>query len=403
MPYQYSPLSNKLFVTIAEYNKAFKNIEQTVKPEPRPMLAIIARFMEANSRVSGLVRSAHDAVAGFPWDILPSDPKSTAAIAVAAKMKERFIRAGLHHQFDVIIDGEFFGLTALRQVWNNVDGKMNADVDVVPSTDLYREKNTNGKYEEVFIEDNSTFKTTPIPPDERVQYIISEFNPFKSTRPGFIGGLCRSAIPLTIIKNFNWQDWSQFNEIFGQPFRSAEYKIGASNEDKAVAKEALENFGKNAWALMSENIKFQLHEAAHAGSVAAYETLLENINTELAILINGEANTSELPKQGGSRAAVQTLKLISDDRMWWRLKRVEEIINEQHIAVDYKLNESETDVTMRPHFEFLTNEAEDREANARIVTDLKAANYELDDEEVSAKTGFKVTSAKTPDPVIPQV
>jgi hypothetical protein len=396
MPYKYSALSNKLFATIAEYNKAFKLIEQAASPEPRPMLAIIARFMEANSRVSGLVRSAHDAVSGFPWDILPSDPKNTKAVEVAAQTKERFIRAGLHHQFDVIIDGEFFGLTALRQIWNNINGKMQADIDVVPSTDLYREKNANGKYEVVFINDDSTFKTAPIPPEERLQYILSEFNPFKSTRPGFIGGLCRSAVPLTIIKNFNWQDWSQFTEIFGQPFRSAEYKTGASNEDKAVAKDALENFGKNAWALMSENIKFQLHEAAHAGSVAAYEKLLEKIDAELAILINGEANTSELPKQGGSRAAVMTLKLIADDRMWWRLKRVEEIINEQHITIDYQLNESETDITLRPHFAFITDEAEDRESNARIVSDLRTVNYTLDDEEVSAKTGFKVKSAATP-------
>jgi hypothetical protein len=402
MNYQYAPLSRKLFVTIKEYNKAFRLIELIDQSDPRPMLAIMARFMEANSRVGGLVRSAHDAVTGFPWDIVPSDPENKSAVAVAEATKERFINSGVHHNFDVIMDGEFYGITALRQIWNNINGKMQTDLDVVPSTDLFRKKNDSGKYEVVLIENNdTTFKTIPIPPAERVQYIISEFNPFKSTRPGFIGGILRSAIPLTIIKNFSWQDWSQFVEIFGQPFRTAEYKTGTSNEDKAVAKEALEDFGKNAWALVSEDIKFQLQEAARSGNVTAYENLQKAIDAELDILINGEANTTQLPTQGGSRAALQVMKLITDDRMWWRLKRVEEIINEQHIAVDYKLNESETDLTLRPRFKFLTDESEDREANARIVTDLKAAGYTLNDDEVSEKTGFKVTSAKTTETTSP--
>lgn len=395
MPYQYSPLNKKLFVTIAEYNKAFRLVEAE-QPDPRSMLAIIARFMEANSRVFGLVRNAHDAITGFPWDILPSDPDNTNAVKVAEVIKERFIASGLHHNFDVVIDGEFFGLTALRQVWDTVNRKMQATLDVIASTELYRKKNARGLYEVVLINDEAKFTTREIQSEERQQYILSYFNPFKSTRPGFTGGLCRSAIPLTIIKNFSWQDWATFTEIFGQPFRTAEYKEGTKEEDRAIAKQAMEEFGKNAWALISENIKFQLHEAARSGSVEAYYKLQEAIDAELAILINGEANTSELPDRGGSRAAVQTLKLISDDRMWWRLKRVEEIVNEQHIAVDYRLNESETDTTLRPRFAFITDENEDREANARIVSDLSAAGYELDDAEVSAKTGFTVRSGRLP-------
>lgn len=395
MLYQYPPLKKKLFVTINEYNRAFRFAE-TPEPgrDPRPMLAIIARFMEANTRISGLVRSAHDAIVGFPWDILPSDPKSEAAKKVAGEMKERFIASKLHHKFHVIIDGEFFGLTALRQVWTTVNGKMLARISVVPSTDLYRQKNADGIYEYALINNEAKFSATTIATEELQQYIFSEFNPFESTRPEFLGGLCRSAIPLTIIKNFNWQDWAQFTELFAQPFRTAEYKEGTKDEDQEKVWKALEDFGRNSYALFPENIKFQLHEAARQGTVAAYEKLLDKIDAELAILIKGEANTQELPEHGGSRAAVQILKLISDDRMWWRLKRVEQIINEQYIAVDYRLNESETDIALRPRFEFITEEREDREANARIVNDLTAAGFELDDAEVSQKTGFTVRKTR---------
>lgn len=390
MPYIYQPLQDKLFVTIAEYNKAFKLIEQKTNFDPRPMLAIIARFMEANSRISGLVRTAHDAVTSFDWNILPANNSNEAA-EIAAQMKQRFLRTGVHHYFDVIMDGEFYGLTAIRQQWQSDNSWWSASLSIVPVTRLCKIADADGVFRVALIDDDQRkFSATIIPPEELVQYIISDFNPFRSTRPEYLGGLIRSAIPLTIIKNFSWQDWALFTELFGQPFRVGEYKTGASEEDKAAAKQALEQFGRNAWALVSENIKFQLVEAARAGNVSAYETLMEKIDAELAILINGTASTQELPDRGGSRAAVQTLKLISDDRMWWRMKRLEQIVNEQHIAVDYHLNVNTQDFSMLPRFVFCIDEREDREANARIVSELTNAGYTLDDAEVSQKTGFTV-------------
>jgi phage gp29-like protein len=394
MKYSYAPLSRKLFVDILEYNAAYRAAESP-SPDPRAMLAIIARFAEANTRIGGLIINAHDAISGFPWDITPSDPNNAQAVTVAAATKERFVRAGMHHNFDVMIDAEFFGMTGLRQVWNSIDGKWQASISVVPTTDLYRQKNGDGIFEPCLIDDNAMFKATPIAPEERNKYVICDFNPHKSTRPEFIGGLVRGAIPLTIIRQFNWEDWSLFTELFSQPFRKAEYKEGTSDKDKAVAKKALKEFGRNAWALVSENIKFDLMEAAHTGSVAAYEKLLEKVDAELEILIKGEASTAKLPESGGSRAALQVMKLIGDDRMWARLNRLQETINEQHIAVDYSLNESTTDISLRPHFEFTTNENEDNESNARIIADLDPY-YEFDDAEVSKKVGFKVKHRTTP-------
>lgn len=388
--YQYQPLQNKLFVTIDEYNKAFRLIEAKKNFDPRPMLAIIARFMEANSRISGLVRIAHDAVTSFDWTILPSN-ETTEAKTIADTMKRRFIHSGVHHYFDVILDGEFFGLTALRQQWSVGDNNQwSASLSIVPTTQLCKLLAADGSYRVALIDHATNFSASIVPAEELQQYIISEFNPFRATRPDYLGGLIRSAIPLTIIKNFSWQDWALFTELFGQPFRVAEYKTGTSENDKAAAKQALEQFGRNAWALVSENIKFQLVEAARAGNVTAYESLMEKIDAELAILINGNASTQELPDRGGSRAAVQTLKLISDDRMWWRLKRLEQIINEQYMMTDYTLNVSTNDFSLLPRFAFITDEYQDREANARIVSELTNAGYVLDDAQVSEKTGFTV-------------
>ncbi|MBP8975097.1 MAG: DUF935 family protein [Bacteroidetes bacterium] len=390
MPYQYTPLKSKLFVSIAEYNKAYKLAElEEPYTDPRPLLAIIARFMEVNNRVSGLVRAAHDAILGFPWDVVPSDSTNERAVDIARQIKDRIVQSHLHHHFDVIIDGEFYGLTALRQIWQAQNNIWIPILDIIPTTELYHKRNKDGIYTYAFILDDPKFVTRSLSDEENAKYIFSYFNPYKATRPNYFGGLIRSAIPLTIIKNFSWQDWSQFVELFAQPFRTAAYSDGATEGDKAAARKALEEFGRNSWALFSDRIKFEIHEAATNGnSASAYERILDKIDAELAILINGEANTQELPNSGGSRAAVQTLKLVSDDRMWQRILRLENIINEQYIAVDYKLNISAEDTSLCPKFKILTDEKEDYETNARIINELKSAGVPLLKSEVYAKTGF---------------
>lgn len=386
MAFRWSALQSSILPTLAEYKRAYKAAESE-KPDPRMLLAAIARVPEANSRVGGLIQSVRDSVMGFPWEIEPADRKNERAVRLAVEMNERFLASGIADNLDVIADAKFFGLTGLRLAWQSGPA-WTARAEVIPSTELYWEKYPDGFFGPSLIQDEPTFSTQLIAEEDRAKFIFAYYNPFKSTRPGFIGGVLRGALPLVIIKNQNWASWAKFCEKFIQPFRVAQYDPATSEEDKAIARKALEEFGENAWALISKDVMFQFIEAVKSGTVSAYESLKESIDKELAVLIKGEANTSELPNQGGSRAAVQVMKLIADDAMFRMIQDIQRIINQQYIAVDYRLNVSETDMTLRPRFRFVTDESEDREANARIVTELTANGYELDDEEVSRKTGF---------------
>lgn len=397
MPYQWAPLANKLLPTIGEYKQAYRLAEAIQQPDPRPLLQTIARLQEADSKLHGLIQTAHDAVTAFGWNVLPSEQGNRRAEDIARQTRERMVAAKLHHHFDVILDAEFFGLTAMHQVWKMRPGLgLTAQLNVVPATDLAVVKR-NSVWEPSLVQDKALFTAAAIDPADR--YIVAHYNPFKATRPGYNGGLLRSGVVISILKLINWQDWAQFNEIFSQPLRVAKYKMGTSDKDKEVALEAVKSLGKDAYALVSDDVLIEFINAVKDGSVQAYDKFLQKADAALAILINGETLTSEMAENAGSRAASQTHKLVSDDRMYRRLKYVEMVVNEQHIAVDYKLNVSETDLSLRPRFAFQIDDEEDQEKNARIVETLENAGYVLDEEEVSLKCGFTATRGRRTPPL----
>jgi phage gp29-like protein len=193
------------------------------------------------------------------------------------------------------------------------------------------------------------------------------------------------------MKHFNWQDWAKFNEMFAQPTRWAQWKQGASDEDKIIAKTAAEQIGTDAWAAVSEDVELKFIEAQRTGSIQAYKELLQAINDELSIIILGQTLTTELAGNSGSKAAAQVHNLVRSDLMWHDLQLIERTINDQYIVRDYYLNYG-NDFTFMPQFKFVTEEQVDYESNARIVAELKNAGYQLDDKEVSEKTGFTVSA-----------
>ena len=75
------------------------------------------------------------------------------------------------------------------------------------------------------------------------------------------------------------------------------------------------------------------------------------INRDIAIAVLGQANTSELPNHGGSRAALEVLRLISKDIFYSDMVRVESIIN-RFLLIGYRLNYDKTAVKTPFNFRF---------------------------------------------------
>lgn len=381
MPYTYAPLLKKLLPSIEETRKAVEFANNSKAPDPRALLSILSRLPQADLKLMGHMQTRKLAVQGFPWKIAPADQENAKAVEIARLTKVRFVRAKLHHKIGILIGSVFYGVSGLRAVWESTGQgeEMVASITAVSSLSLMT---ANGI--PVMISDNAAIKTEELKPRE--QYIITSYNPFEESLPDYAGGILRTAVWYVLIKQFNWNDWARFNEVFAQPTRWSTYPAGSSEAEKAAALKAAEAVGSEMFAAVPEGIKLQFIEAVKTGTVSAYKDLLAAIDEALAILVLGQTLTSQVGERG-SFAAAKVHDLVRSDYMWHDLQMVEQAINEQYIAQDFRLNHGD-DIALRPSFMFDTSDMPDFEKNARILADVKPLGVPFKRSEVYEKIGF---------------
>lgn len=398
MGYVWSKLSRKLLPTIDEMVWAIYQAEAPLNADPRPLLYTLTQLPVADGKFLGLQLSVTDAVTGYDWDIVPNREfqDDEAVRKLAAQAHDRMLASGIEDHFDAMLGAEFFGISALHCVWeNSIGGKLVPTIDVVPATEItYRKFRGLPTY--LRISDQVLYRQAPIADPD--QYVITRFNPFKLKDPYFVGGLYRAAMPLIILKHFGFQDLAHFIEIFADPTVLGKYKRTASNDDKKAAWSMIEQMGRDKRLLVSEDIMLEFITAVKDGSPQAYATLIDKVDNELTILMAGATMSTDVQDKG-SKAVATVHQKKEDNRTWRRLKMIERPITSQYLRTDWRLNESETQ-PMPYHFGFSIDEAVDYESNARIVTELAAAGYDLEDAEVSEKTGFTVIKSATPKPNI---
>ena len=379
MPYTYAPLLQKLLPSVEETRKAMILANDTKSPDPRALLSILSRLPQADLKLMGHMQTRKLAVQGFPWKVEPSDPENAKAVEVARAVKTRLVSARLHHKFGILIGAVFYGVAGLRAEWSLAGKEYVAKVTPISSLSLM----TAGGIP-VAIAETARMKTDEIKPRE--QYIITSYNPFEETMPDYAGGILRTAMWLVLIKQFNWNDWARFNEVFAMPTRWASYPEGSSEQDKAAALKAAEAVGSEMYAAVPERVKLQFIEAVKTGTVSAYKDLLAAVDEALAILILGQTLTSQIG-DSGSFAAAKVHDQVRSDYMWHDLQMVEQAVNEQYIAQDFRLNHGDK-IELRPSFEFVTDETPDFEKNARIISEVKPTGILLKKSEVYEKIGF---------------
>ena len=119
---------------------------------------------------------------------------------------------------------------------------------------------------------------------------------------GFLGILDKAA-PLWIFKKHSWQNWDEFEEMFGIPMRTAK----SASTDPRVQAEIdgwLQDFGSSNWARLPEGVEFEIKESNSRDSFNVFNEKRKACNEELAFLFDGNAEGS---KDSGSRAKSETI------------------------------------------------------------------------------------------------
>jgi len=206
------------------------------------------------------------------------------------------------------------------------------------------------------------------------------------------GGIMRSVMPIEIIRF----DMLLENANYLRKLKGILQIVdkGTTPETQANAEYAAKNAINHNYVITDDLLEFKLNQIT-AASGNSFKEFIDSLNNEIAIAILGQANTSELPNYGGSRAALQILRLVSSDIMYSDMIRVENIINKV-LELDFELNYGNG--LMPYKFNFIIAQEQDIEKNASA---LQIANQFLDLKKDEAYKMLGLTPPASDDDIIP--
>lgn len=211
---------------------------------------------------------------------------------------------------------------------------------------------------------------------------------------GFLGILDKAA-PLWIFKKHSWQNWDEFEEMFGIPMRTAK----TASTDVRVQQEIdawLQDFGSSNWARLPEGVEFEIKEANSRDSFNVFNEKRKACNEELAFLFDGNAEGS---KDTGSRAKSETIidstqALIAlDDET--RVKfDIQDNLLPFLIQMGYPFEETDK-------FIWNENKKSTPEERLKIFEGVHNLGYKVKKEQVETELDVKLEEIEDPEPPEP--
>lgn len=108
------------------------------------------------------------------------------------------------------------------------------------------------------------------------------------------GGLARLAMIAYMCKAWAWKDWHSFADIFGMPLRVGRYGPGASPDDKAALRRAVNQIAADAAALIPESMKIEFITAtAGSGGTDLYRELCNWWDKQISKGVLGQTMTAD--------------------------------------------------------------------------------------------------------------
>lgn len=208
------------------------------------------------------------------------------------------------------------------------------------------------------------------------QPLTAPLNPFKfivhtaKAKSGLSirGGLARAAGWAYLFKNYVLKDWVTFSEVFGQPLRLGKYHSGATEGDKQTLLTAVSNIGTDAAAIIPDSMMIDFVEARQSGSNELYERFCEYIDRQVSKAVLGQTLTTEIPRQGGSRAAAQVHQAVRRDIISADASRLAETLTRDLVKPLVDLNVGPQ--RRYPQLELLLPDDQDTKVFADLVAEL---------------------------------
>ena len=214
--------------------------------------------------------------------------------------------------------------------------------------------------------------------------------------PSDLGLLLIASIGV-ILKKHSWQNWDEFEEIFGIPIRTAT----TPGNDKKVLDQIevwLKKMGSAAYGVFPEGTTLDIKENKSSDAYGVFNEKRKAINEELSILILGQTMTV---MNGSSRSQSETHQKTSDEIMNDDLTFIEDLVNDELIprliSFGYAFNDNH-------RFAWDTTDALPLSEQWKIDQGL-LEKFDIDPEYFQEKYNvpvkLKAVAAPTPDPANP--
>lgn len=349
--------------------------DNAISRDVRPLMSVLMRLRRADPRLRGHILTRKTAVSSFSWNIVPVNPTPTQSeIAQAERAKLRctpLIREVIQHRlqaslYDVmVIETAIDRLTPLGAVQTPI--RRFRPVQLEKTTD----------YEVSILSQEFAKKVELVlpvaigsPKDERASYIIAISDDDER------GGLLRSIALHEVMLWDMVKEWANFNKKL-KGIIQAIYMDGALPEEIASAIESTRQLAQNNYSATSDLIEFKFNQMTQSGAGLSFKDMIETLKSDITLTLLGQANTAELPKNGGSRAALQVLNLIRSDIMFDDMTLTENCINTQVLLNDARLNYNANFAEAPYKFEFSMPDSIDPETRSRIILDAFNAGVDL--------------------------
>lgn len=287
--------------------------------DSRELYKLLRKMPDYNPRISGHILTRNTAVSSFGWKIIPNDD--------SAIERAELTQARLKNLIDFLINRHAVTHTYGHQIYD-LTWEVN-ELGQTPKAapwDITRSECFKG----VFYEYDGEGNKKKIEPSNILLLDSSESS---NTN----GGILRSILMDEKLRMEALAEQSKWLAKLKGIIQII--NRGGDGEEQAAAEEAARTAAKDGGFTSSDLIEMKLNTIAQGQN--SFKDAIEAFNSGIAIAFLGQANTTELPNHGGSRAGLQVQRLVSDDITFSDIMHFEKFINEQLLKYDFALNYGE--------------------------------------------------------------
>lgn len=380
--FTYTVPEKKLYPAPEEFNRIVAEAMDDDAPDPRKLYWLAERAIRTNTRLKGYLRVRRTALAAFDVQVLATDPNQQELANEAA------LRCA----------------DAFNRVINSVTRVAVFASNIYKLDRIYDEKNkiatvrasTPAQYTQLIVDRTDTDVVRYYSTDDRLT-LLNEFRSglqFTKDNDAYLvesdsesgTGDAEAIVRLEIMRYYALNDWANLNALLKGLIHAKDR--GASDGEVSVVKAALAS-GRGGGLLTSDMIDVAVSKLTDGSGGNSIEAFVKYIDSSLAIAILGQANTSELPSSGGSRAGLQVQRAVSADIMYTDMIRVEKLCN-NILLQDYWWNH---DTAMNAKacpwkFSFKIEQENNPLTNAEVLQTVLTAGLSVKADEAYSRVGF---------------